>query len=704
MKLRCPKCGASVTVKPGAVGSIGCRCGVRLRVPDTHAPTVGTGPPPVARASTRSKPFLRRRSMGRLAIRTTAAKVVVVGAVLATAAAGAVTAKHFVDREDDSLEAKIEIAEKQARSNIAIYADWLDQQTYAAAAQPCSAGVRGLLSLQGTYTVIRFTGDTDFADGTDDTEIGLFKGTPADLALTADAAFFVPGTGTTWSSGFDDKCANAMQVSDRNWISSADLLAKQGAEEQALSDLFTGRNRKAPIVVAWLGYNSPKFDIDSAVDDVVSNASPANSRFANEGGKALAEDVNKLTDGDQHVTLIGHSYGSPVTGYALWKYKARGVNDLIGAGSPGLGVGRDGQSCEGHSTGGISLPATAQYTRQCISQIGEAHFWALQTPSDWLIGKNGICRWFADGANECGWLGDTLHGDKFGAHEMNNHASGYPEIGTHGSYFRKSKDNRVPLSIVNSARVIVGSYDLVDLESTAPGTTYPGNPKPKQRPSTTTTSTPSTAQGVTREHLLAATPTAADLGGSYVLFSNEVDVTNLDDPLAYEEYLSGDPECDDGMSFTFPPESVVVDTKFQAGTQEAGVAVARWLQDDAAEYLQGVFDFFQSCRDYVFQMHYAPPNEGAIMDVDFRVLDVPEVGDEVIQVMETLYNTSTKRVLRFYQTLIRRGNSLTYVNYGGWEDGSPNLNEAIRLNAVVDQLLLDEIDRNASADAGLGGD
>lgn len=90
-------------------------------------------------------------------------------------------------------------------------------------------------------------------------------------------------------------------------------------------------------VIAWLGYDPP--------GDDASGASIATAPFggkSEEGARALDAFTNGLRashDGSpQHITLIGHSYGSTVLGEAASNGDGIAADDLIVAGSPGMRV------------------------------------------------------------------------------------------------------------------------------------------------------------------------------------------------------------------------------------------------------------------------------------------------------------------------------------------------------------------------------
>ncbi|GAA5126252.1 alpha/beta hydrolase [Haloechinothrix salitolerans] len=120
----------------------------------------------------------------------------------------------------------------------------------------------------------------------------------------SDVAVTVPGTGTTIGSDFTGQAAN--------------LRGEMGADGTA--------------TIAWLGYDAPDWD-HSVASDV----------GAKEGGDRLAADVNGYRAAAeaagtprQHLTVIGHSYGSATVGYA--GMSGMDADDIAFVGSPGVGA------------------------------------------------------------------------------------------------------------------------------------------------------------------------------------------------------------------------------------------------------------------------------------------------------------------------------------------------------------------------------
>lgn len=129
---------------------------------------------------------------------------------------------------------------------------------------------------------------------------------------TADnTAVVVPGTGNSVESG---------------WLSSDD--AARVYDQTAKAD-----PTRSTAVLAWMGYDAP----DSMADVRVGQPD-----LARQGGDLLAGDVNALTvtsQGDSHVTVIGHSYGSTTVADAAAGSGMR-VDDVVLIGSPGTDLAR----------------------------------------------------------------------------------------------------------------------------------------------------------------------------------------------------------------------------------------------------------------------------------------------------------------------------------------------------------------------------
>ncbi|MFE6862880.1 alpha/beta hydrolase [Nocardia sp. NPDC057668] len=114
----------------------------------------------------------------------------------------------------------------------------------------------------------------------------------------------------------------------------------------AVSDLLTANRPDSTVAtIAWIGYDAPQlantdewWDTDNAQggwdvahDDLAANAAPRLASFY--------QGLQVSHGGDPHLTAVGHSYGSLVTGMALQQPGPHPVDDLVVYGSPGLDTG-----------------------------------------------------------------------------------------------------------------------------------------------------------------------------------------------------------------------------------------------------------------------------------------------------------------------------------------------------------------------------
>ncbi|MFJ3692617.1 alpha/beta hydrolase [Streptomyces sp. NPDC090052] len=109
------------------------------------------------------------------------------------------------------------------------------------------------------------------------------------------------------------------------------------------SALWQSSNQQAPnkhvASIYWLGYDAPQLAANSHGADVASESD------ANAGAPLLRRFTQGLTaaravSSPVHTVVLGHSYGSLVTGRAAVHGKGKLADDLIFVGSPGVGVDR----------------------------------------------------------------------------------------------------------------------------------------------------------------------------------------------------------------------------------------------------------------------------------------------------------------------------------------------------------------------------
>ncbi|TDV40006.1 alpha/beta hydrolase [Actinophytocola oryzae] len=154
---------------------------------------------------------------------------------------------------------------------------------------------------------------------------GLREGTLAiaygDPDTATNVAVLVPGTLTTLDYGFPNHEAQALRAS--------------------MDRIEPGNS-----TIAWLGYDAPTWDTTVATtDDAIDGAA---SLKADVDGYRAAASVG------QHVTVLGHSYGSVAVGYAAMDGLA--ADDIAFLGSPGVGASSVDQLSPGagHVWAGVS--------------------------------------------------------------------------------------------------------------------------------------------------------------------------------------------------------------------------------------------------------------------------------------------------------------------------------------------------------------
>ncbi|GAA2811729.1 alpha/beta hydrolase [Saccharopolyspora taberi] len=100
--------------------------------------------------------------------------------------------------------------------------------------------------------------------------------------------------------------------------------------------------------VTWVGTEFPQWSEIADPDRSVASSEPAEK-----GGQKLGDfykGINASREDDPHLTALGHSYGSTMTGYGL-QQDGHGVDDAVLFGSPGAGTGdvQDLGLPEGHA-------------------------------------------------------------------------------------------------------------------------------------------------------------------------------------------------------------------------------------------------------------------------------------------------------------------------------------------------------------------
>lgn len=114
-------------------------------------------------------------------------------------------------------------------------------------------------------------------------------------------------------------------------------------EAQQRLRTIPGRDDETVATVAWIGYDPPQLS-GSLEDTVAGGIQAANEWNAQAGAPGLSRFYEGLaiSNGeDPHLTAVGHSYGSVVTGLALQQTEPGVVDDVVVYGSPGVGTGHD---------------------------------------------------------------------------------------------------------------------------------------------------------------------------------------------------------------------------------------------------------------------------------------------------------------------------------------------------------------------------
>ncbi|KOV75582.1 hypothetical protein ADL03_44475 [Nocardia sp. NRRL S-836] len=164
--------------------------------------------------------------------------------------------------------------------------------------------------------------------------------------------------------------------------------------------------------IQWLGYDAPEF-LPGQVDD------PAQAK---EGAAILAQDVAEYRDRNPgaHVTVIGHSYGSTVVGYASMEHGLK-ADDIAFVGSPGVGASNVNQL-----------------------SVGAGHVYVGGTEHDPVVQATSG-DWFTKDGSSTGPYDSSFGAKQFGT-------SGESWIGhAHSSYYDKGTE-----SLDNLAKIATG--------------------------------------------------------------------------------------------------------------------------------------------------------------------------------------------------------------------------------------------------------
>ncbi len=271
-------------------------------------------------------------------------------------------------------------------------ADLLDQRQEANRRMDnaTAAGERVRDAVGSGYDTYVLSYDVD-GPGRMDGALAIAYGNP-DTA--ANVAVVVPGTGTTLESGFPNGSAQDLRA----------------AMDQVGSDNAT---------IAWLGYDAPSWDTTVATPD-----------NAVEGAEHLVSDVDgyrAAASGAQHITVLGHSYGSVTVGYAGMNGLA--ADDIAFFGSPGVGASSADQLSP-----------------------GAGHVWAGASEHDPVVQATSGS-WFTADGSSVGPYDDSFGANQFGVQDETDLRS------AHSVYYSDE-------SLTNLANIATANYDAVTQDST----------------------------------------------------------------------------------------------------------------------------------------------------------------------------------------------------------------------------------------------
>lgn len=200
------------------------------------------------------------------------------------------------------------------------------------------------------------------------------------------------------------------------------VLASYGGDLNRAAVLWDQAHYFAPAQkiasIAWLGYRAPQIDWQLNVP----GRSVAADGAAEKGARALASLTDGLRashgpSGTAKLTILGHSYGSLVTGKAAVLRPGRFADELVFVGSPGVGVRRAEEL-----------------------GMGPGRVWAAEAPGD-LVAD--LARF---GNDPC----DT----SFGARRFGTRGGSF--FGAHSSYWDDDSQ-----SLKNLAHIVNGNYRKV---------------------------------------------------------------------------------------------------------------------------------------------------------------------------------------------------------------------------------------------------
>jgi hypothetical protein len=248
----------------------------------------------------------------------------------------------------------------------------------------------------------------------------------------------VPRGGVVMSLGDPDKAKNTAVLVPGTGASAEtiDGSMKRLMQLQSASQRY-GTDPQAVATVVWLDYDPPPSDTDV-------QAMAAWDR-SQEGAKRLTPFIDGLRTQapGNHLTVLGHSYGSTTIGDAARTGGGLPVDDIMVAGSPGMHV---------------------DYANQL--NLDDRHIWALASDND---NVPEIGRGAHTGSSHPGGLPfairDLVMGEELGNVPSDkdfeaNVMTANP--GGHSDYWDARPDGTPDVSLDNQARVIMGTYNDPD--------------------------------------------------------------------------------------------------------------------------------------------------------------------------------------------------------------------------------------------------
>ena len=244
-----------------------------------------------------------------------------------------------------------------------------------------------------------------------------------DPDLADDVSVIVPGTGSSVRDG---------------WLSDG--------HDDAIN-LWEQSNAAEPngkhAVISWMGYDAPDGFSDPDV------AAPGNAR---DGGELLAADVNGLwvthsPDAQQHVTVLGHSYGSTTVADAFAQ-SGMHANDAVLLGCPGTDLARS--AADFHLDGG-----------QCVCRFGVVGSGQLDRGGAGVVARLAQPR---VSAIRWGWMRASASipaGDAFGSVRFDAEVVGSDGLDTndHSHYYDRGSE-----SLRAMTRIATGTSDQLGAE------------------------------------------------------------------------------------------------------------------------------------------------------------------------------------------------------------------------------------------------